>query len=61
MAAINDFSFSKMICQTTEVRQVPANGFKVLSSSNALVDCNHLKTFNLEPWKEQHKIINFNL
>lgn len=45
-----------MICQTTDLHQVPENGFQVLSVTNALIDCDELKPFDLKPWQEKKKI-----
>lgn len=42
-----------MVCQTTDVAQVPEFGFWALSENNALVNCEQLDRFNLEPWREK--------
>lgn len=49
--AIESMRMSAVICENTDLPQIPANSFIVNSKQNPLVDCNRSVKFDYKPWK----------
>ncbi|XP_072515016.1 eosinophil peroxidase isoform X2 [Salminus brasiliensis] len=50
-ASLDSVSLSRIICDNTGIRRVPADPFR-LKSSRDFVDCNNLPQLDLTPWTE---------
>lgn len=50
MKEISQFTMAKLICLGSDVAEVPENALIVPSENNTVLDCNKLRTFNLQLW-----------
>lgn len=46
-------SLSRIICDNTDISEVPADSFKFGKYPSDYVSCDHIPSINLEAWREE--------
>lgn len=52
-AELSKGSLSRIICDNTDIREVPYDPFRFGKYPSDYVSCNHIPSMNLEAWREE--------